>query len=208
LSHNNENITNNIKELIMTKWASLYIIMTIFLAACGSNPPPIPPTLAPTVEQVAAPPTFTPETVQEQAETTNNADIVLGEASTGSFSAIITGDRSLSFEGGGTSSCTPNNETRIGSGTASTGNSMFFRIPVGTATGEYTLGTADSTLQAVLTVEETRYNGESFGILTLDAMPTVAGESAVGSFDMNFVSADGVNVNVVGSFNVLINEIC
>lgn len=171
-------------------------VLLVLLAACAPEVQQTLPTAAPTVAQ---PPT------QEQLAPT--ADLQLGEAGGGLFSVTVAGDIDTTFAGEGDYACVDGAEV-LSSGTAGSGNSLVFTLPTRIPPGEYTIGTDDSDVTADFVLFGGSYSTEAFGVLTLSAAPTAAGEPVSGSFDMNFANPDGDAVNAVGTFDLLAAGVC
>lgn len=119
------------------------------------------------------------------------------------FNAQVTGGSIASVADGGQYDCTVAGH-RIASGTSATQN-ITFTIPVadpvrthsflgvvdgGTAAAIVTLGSADETFAQV-----------TGGTLTVDEVPTGAGEFVSGTFDFTAVDASGNEIGVRGDFD-------
>ncbi len=183
----------------MTRFAFI-IAALLALAACAPTDPGTLPTLAPTVPPDAVP---TQETLDGGGEAPGD-DLNLGEGGAGLFTATLTGALDQTLAGSGSFNCEGNVHVL---GVTSGADVLTFTIPPGTATGEFTVEGDQSVISSGLEVGGTAYDGDVFGIITLEAAPTAAGEPVSGSFDMTYIAGDNT-VNAVGTFDLLASDVC
>jgi hypothetical protein len=198
----------------------------LMLAACGTaEPTEVLPTLAPTLDASAgdsAAPTqessdagnqvaptqevleeFEDE-VDESEETESEVDLELGEGGNGLFTGVVTGSLEETITGNGLYSCEEGaNVLSSNSGV----NQIEFSLPSTIEPGEYTIGVGETGIQTTLLIDNNNYAIEAFGILTLAAVPVNPGDPVSGTYDMNFVAGE-LNLNVVGSFELLAFSVC
>ncbi|MEL7236760.1 MAG: hypothetical protein AAGK74_19815, partial [Chloroflexota bacterium] len=186
----------------MKSVSTCLILVVLLVAACAPNPSGGNEGIRPTMDRPtsASPAEPSPDPVPPGSRT-DTTEVPLGEASNGLFAVTLTGAVDTTFASGGSYTC--DNGTELLSTTSEDGSSsLVFRLPPGTAAGEYTIGGESDTISAELTVNGTAYTGDSFGIVTTVVMPASAGDPVSGSFDMNFTGADDSSVNATGTFDL------
>ena len=196
---------------------SLFITSLLF-AGCASDStlPTLRPTLdsggnvAPTVDPNLGS-GFDPNlgnddstTSAEPTPTQESGSSVGGDNESGArgigFTAQITGGSIADVNDGGQYGCNLNGHM-ISSGTNAAPN-ITFVIPTSGAIDTHTLsGDSPITVQVALASVDDSYNQLTGGTLTIDRVPSGAGEFVSGSFDFTIRNASGSEIGIRGSFD-------
>lgn len=184
----------------------------VVLAACAPSADNTLPTIAPsaptiTIAPVAdpEPPTFEPIADPEPPV---QSDAPMGEAG-GLFSVTVTGVVEENFAGSGAYSC-DEGLNLLSTNTGGTGDSLLFELPPDITAGEYTLGDGgnDGGITVFFLLNGLEYNSDTFGVVTLDAVPNAPGTPVSGSYDINVTSEGSVVLNATGTFDLLAEDVC
>ncbi len=178
----------------MTLRLILWVVCCAALAACG--PAPALPTVVPV--------TATPEVVE--GDSADLADeLQLGEPAGGFMSVTLSGAAEGLFAGSGGYGCVNGVEQLSVTDPASV---MVFGLQPGTVPGEITVDSNDATVTVAVLADEVGEVSEYFGIFTLNAAPSAAGDAVQGSFDITLLTAGGEQVSAVGTFDVIAGSVC
>ena len=167
---------------------SLLTVTLFLLAACGGDSaPPAPEATTPATQATTAP--------------ANNTEA--NTASGTGFSATVTEAVETELNGGGYFMCDDDSaEVNIGAN-GGLSNNILITLPRDAAAGTYEIGTGNTSATYVgASVMEALYDRNSQGSVTLNAVPSAAGEQTTGTFEFTVESArEDTTITITGSFD-------